>query len=217
MSLPSKARIRHSLAVCALLCMSSWSPLAWPVPSWHMNWLVMELPDPDQPPAAQVMEDLVKRAENDDWIARQQFATAYLYDVWIANIGARHTGCGNLPRGYHCRALARYPELGKKYLQELVDLDASGPVPPERLARYQSDYAGRALADARPAYETSSTSCKRAVKYYSAAVQNELILDRGQNCSARRLQYMFKLGTCVPVDGEKEVLYAKLVGGCPID
>ncbi|MNL72845.1 hypothetical protein D3C87_1982230 [compost metagenome] len=50
-------------------------------PARHEDWLIRELPDPKEPPASGDIEAPLKSAQQGDWLARQQLATAFLYET----------------------------------------------------------------------------------------------------------------------------------------
>ncbi|MDP4073994.1 hypothetical protein [Acidovorax sp. A1169] len=185
------------------------------IPPWHVDWLILELPDPKDPPTKQEVDDVVKKAQQDDWIARQQLATAFLYEGW--KTGNLDRGCDNLTYGYYCRALAARSNEGEKYLKDLISLPVTGPVPVERLARYQVDFAIKLIRDSAPAYNKDGPKCKAAIATLEKAIENELLISNQTNsCAARRLAYHYQFGSCVLKDPQKSKELFVRSGACPV-
>ncbi|MBB6558623.1 hypothetical protein HNP48_001287 [Acidovorax soli] len=185
------------------------------IPSWHVDWLILELPDPKDPPTKEEIDEIVKRAQQDDWIARQQLATAFLYETW--KTGKLDRGCENLKNGYYCRALAARGHEGEIHLKDLINLPATGPIPVERLARYQVDFAIKLFRDSAPTYDKDSPTCRAAVATLKKAIENELLVSNQTNsCAARRLAYHYQFGSCTPKDPQKSKELFLRSGACPV-
>lgn len=182
-------------------------------PARHEDWLIRELPDPKEPPTSGDIEATLKSAQQGDWLARQQLATAFLYETWKNKTWDR--GCEKLPHGHYCRALAGKREAGERYLKELVALPPDGPVPTEKLARYQADYADKLINESAPAHDAQGPECKEAVASLGKAIKNEWTATH-QSCAARRMGWMYRLGTSVPKDPHKSAELMRRAEGCPI-
>lgn len=185
------------------------------IPSWHVDWLILELPDPKDPPTKEEIDEIVKRAQQDDWIARQQLATAFLYETW--KTGKLDRGCENLTYGYYCRALAARGHEGEVYLRDLISLPVTGPVPVERLARYQVDFATKLIRESAPAYDKDSPKCRAAIGTLEKAIENELVVtNQTSSCAARRLAYHYQFGSCILKDEQKSKALFLRSGACPV-
>jgi len=185
------------------------------IPSWHVDWLILELPDPKDPPTKEEIDEIVKRAQQDDWIARQQLATAFLYETW--KTGKIDRGCEILTNGHYCRALAGRGNEGEVYLRDLINLPVTGLVPVERLARYQVDFATTLIRDSAPAYDKDSPKCRAAIATLEKAIENELLVTNQTNsCAARRLAYHYRFGSCTLIDPQKSKELFLRSGACPV-
>lgn len=185
--------------------------------SAHSQFYVPQLgiliPDPQEVPSAAQVEALEADAMAGNWEAKQQFAAAYLYEYLKSEYWSR--GCVHLRFGYLCRALAERPESGKRFLQEIIDLDRNGPIDQRILAIFQADFANRRVFDARPEFSPQHPACQEAVHYYERAIENEIALNKGESCTARRMAYMASLGQCVLKNDEEAGKLFKKSGTCP--
>ena len=184
------------------------------IPSWHVDWLILELPDAKNPPTKEEIDEIVKKAQQGDWIARQQLATAFLYEAW--KTGSMDRGCVNLTYGHYCRALAARSSEGEKYLKDLISLSSNGPIPPERLARFQVDYAIKLIRESAPTYDKNDPKCRAAISALEMAVENELLAsNKKSSCAARSLAYHYDFGSCTAKDPNKSKELFLRSGACP--
>lgn len=180
---------------------------------FYVPQLGMLIPDPQEVPSAAQVQALEADAAAGNWAVKQQFAAAYLYEYLKSEYWNR--GCVHLKFGHLCRALADRPESGKRFLQEIIDLDRKGPIDQRTLAVFQADFASRRLSDARPEYSPQHPACQEVVRYYERAIENELALNKGESCTARRMAYMTSLGQCVLKNDDEAGKLFKKSGTCP--
>jgi len=210
-------RMRLARTVMAAVALSSglvWAQAAEPVPAWHRYRFVAELPDPPDPPSPEAIAETVSNAQDGDWAARQQLATVYLYEVW-RHAYWNNRGCELLPNGYYCRALAAHGRLGQAYLMQIINLAPTGPIAPDRVARFQADYAWRLMLDARPRFAADDPICAEVLAVLSRAVTSEIASPDKHRCTARDLGKMYGLGQCTRVDESKARALLALTGDCP--
>ena len=177
-------------------------------------YLMARLPDPESGLTREETDALEARATAGDWEIKQYFAIAYLHEY--LSVFSRDQGCKTLKHGGYCRALAEHPKAGRKFLEEIVELEGKGPIYQATLAAFQAQYAGYWLTAARlDGYDAESAACKKAVRYYEKAIENELSTWKGRSCSARQMADMAWFGVCMPIDKEKSGDFVALTRGCP--
>ncbi len=202
-------RIRTHL-ICAALSLVS-------IGSTHADtYLMARLPDPESGLTKAETDALEAKATAGDWEIKQYFAIAYLHEY--LSFFSRDQGCKTLKHGKYCYALAEHPKAGRKFLEEILELDGKGPVYPTDLAAFQAQFAWYWLTAARlDGYDPESAACKNGVRYYEKAIENELLAHPGWSCSARSMAYMTSFGTCVAKDKQRTDKLFIQSGSCPSD
>lgn len=180
------------------------------------TYLMARLPDPEIGLTRAETDTLEARATAGDWEIKQYFAIAYLHEY--LSVFSRDQGCKTLKYGKYCYALAEHPKAGRKFLEEIVELDSKGPVDPTDLAAFQAQFAWYWITAARlDGYDQESAACQKAVRYYEKAIENELLAHPRRSCTARRMAYMTSFGTCVAKDKQRTEKLFILSGSCPSD
>ena len=200
-------RIRTHL-ICAVLSLVS-------IGSTHADtYLMARLPDPESGLTKAETDALEAKATAGDWEIKQYFAIAYLHEY--LSFFSRDQGCKTLKHGKYCYALAEHPKAGRKFLEEIVELEGKGPVYQTTLAAFQAQFAWYWVTAARlDGYAPESAACKKAVRYYEKAIENELLVHHEWSCSARSVAYMASLGTCVAEDEQRARKLFRQSGSCP--
>lgn len=178
------------------------------------TYLMARLPDPEQGLTQAETNALEAKASAGDWEIKQHFAIAYLHEY--LSFFSRDQGCKTLKHGGYCRALAEHPKAGRQFLEEIVELEGKGPVSSTVLASMQALYASYWLIAARlDDYAPESVTCRKAVRYYEKAIENELLAHPGWSCSARRMAYMASFGNCLTTDKQTTDRLFLQSGSCP--
>ncbi len=200
-------RIRTHL-ICAALSLVS-------IGSTHADtYLMARLPDPESGLTKAETDALEAKATAGDWEIKQYFAIAYLHEY--LSFFSRDQGCKTLKHGKYCYALAEHPKAGRKFLEEILELDGKGPVYPTDLAAFQAQFAWYWLTAARlDGYDPESAACKNGVRYYEKAIENECGTFNGKSCTAREMASLARLGLCLPKDEQKASMWGKMSWGCP--
>jgi hypothetical protein len=178
------------------------------------TYLMSRLPDPERGLTKEETDALKAKANAGDWEIKQLFAIAYLHEY--LSFFSRDQGCKTLKHGGYCRALAEHPKAGRRFLEEIVEVDGKAPVYQINLAAFQAQYASYWMTAARlDGYDPETPACKKAVRYYERAIENERSVWKGRSCTAERLGNMAWYGLCIPIDKEKAADYWKYSHGCP--
>ena len=197
-----------TLLICADLCLISMGS------AQADTFLMSRLPDPERGLTKEETDALEAKANAGDWEIKQHFAIAYLYDY--LSFFSRDQGCKTLKHGGYCRALAEHPKAGRRFLEEIVELEGKGPIYQATLAAFQAQYAGYWLTAARlDGYDADSAACKKAVWYYEKTIENERSAWQGRSCTARQMADMAWFGVCMPIEKEKSGDFVVLTRGCP--
>lgn len=180
------------------------------------TYLMARLPDPESGLTKEETDALEARATAGDWEIKQYFAIAYLHEY--LSVFSRDQGCKTLKHGKYCYALAERPKTGRTFLEGIVELEDKGPIYQATLAAFQAQYAGYWLTAGRlDGYDPDSAACKKAVRYYEKAIENERSTWNGKSCTARQMASLTRLGLCAPKDEQKAAAWGKMSWGCPQD
>lgn len=146
-----------------------------------------------------LINDLANQAVAGDMRLKRQFARAYF-------------GCKELTYKERCQAMRARPDLGEKFLKEIVNL-----IPPENdrwekedVGDFQAMYARLLFREAAPEFDPESTICREAVKY------SLLAMDNGASCIARYFKDKSYFGLCIKKNDPKYESYYQIIDPCPI-